>query len=177
MSVNEAYGRVCNGICIIIIVRQIVDFFKVIIYRRRLVIASTTMETTIISVKSSLHRITSIWRIIASGSSYMPFPTHICTVSTGFHYFGNRGIFFVNLPPVSWTVFINLCHPSQSSLMLVSSCKQRGTAWTTASCILELAESDPFLGEFVYVGSSYFTAIATKIGESHVVTHYKNNIG
>ncbi len=60
MPVYKTYGRIGNGPCIVIIIRNRCNPFQIIVQWFRLIIAATTMQATIITVKSALHRIATV---------------------------------------------------------------------------------------------------------------------
>src|SRR5699024_7781427 len=162
--------RIGNGCSIIIIVRQFGDSGQVIVQRRRFIITPPAMQTPVITVESALYGITPVRLVKCPVYRDMPFPAHIGTVTVGFHYFGNRGELPAYLPPVSGTMLVHSRHPSHTGLMLVTSRQQGGTAGTTSSRILELAETYSVHSQAIYMRSLDFTAVTTQIGEPHVVT-------
>ena len=135
------------------------------------------MQTTVIAVKATLHRIASVGTVISAGSRYVPFAAHVGGVAAGTHDLGNRGIFGINLTAVTRTVFVHLGHPSHAHLMLVSSGKQGRTAGTAAAGILELTEPDSIVSQTVNIRSMDFAAIAAQIRKSHIITQNQYDIG
>ena len=119
------------------------------------------MQPSIIAVKSTLYGITAVGRVKGAVHRDVPFSAHICPITVGFHYLGNRGKLPADLSSVSGPVFVHCRHPSHAHFVLIMPCQQCGATGTAPACIFKLAETYSVHCQTVYVRSANLAAVTT----------------
>ena len=163
MSVDEADGRVGDGFCIIVTIRETVDWCQIAVHKLRTEIAATAGQRSVVSVETSLRRIRAVRRAERALDSHMPLPGHIRAIAGIAEQFSQGRDFPVDLTAIARTVLVDCSHPSHARIMRIAARQERGATRTTAARVLELAETQSGVGQAVEMRRLHLAPVAPNV--------------
>ena len=140
---------------------------------------SRPVDRSIEAVEAALQRpvrSVGVLQFIATIGSDMPLAGHVGAIACRFEGFRNGDAVAIQISAVTIKAVV-AHHVTDSRLVRVEPCEQRGAGGAATTRIVELGESKPALSESVEMGSLNFPAIASNVGPAHVIRHDEDDVG
>ena len=106
----------------------------------------------------------------------MPLAGHVGAIACRLEGFRNGDAVAIQISAVTIKAVI-AHHVTDSCLVRVEPCEQRGAGGAATAGVVKLGEANPVLGESVEMGCLNFPAIASDVGPAHVIRHDEDDVG